>query len=132
MSDCGTDLGVALVRVVYAPWEEIVIHESIKHSLDDLVKMQTLGVQPGALGRNLLWAEGVAFVHEGMPPTTDVIKEQLQGRVHWSSVRFALMLKHEDMIVIKETNVKVPIINVSNNPILRTAALWLREHAEEL
>ena len=132
MGDYRTGLGVALVRVVYAAWEEIVIHESIKHSLDDLVKMQTLGVQPGALGRNLLWGEGVAFVHEGMPPTTDVIKEQLQGRVHWSSVRFALMLEHQDMIVIKETNVKVPIINVSNNPILRTAALWLREHAEEL
>jgi len=132
MGDYRTGLGVALVRVVYAAWEEIVIHESIKHSLDDLVKMQTLGVQPGALGRNLLWGEGVAFVHEGMPPTTDVIKEQLQGRVHWSSVRFALMPEHQDMIVIKETNVKVPIINVSNNPILRTAALWLREHAEEL
>jgi len=121
-----------LVRVVYAPWEEIVIHEPVKHSLDDLVNMQTLGVEPGALGRNLVWAEGVAFTHEGMPPTTDVIKEQLQGRVHWSSVRFALMPEYKDVIVIKETNVKVPIINVSNNPILKTAATWLKEHAEEL
>jgi len=121
-----------LVRVVYAPWEEIVIHEAIKHSLDDLGNMQTLGVQPGALSRNLLWAEGVVFIHEDMPPTAGVVREQLQGRIHWSSVRFAPMPKHRDVIVIKETNVKVPMIDVNNNPILRTAASWIKEHAEEL
>jgi len=64
-----------MMKVVYAPWEEIVIHEAIKHSLDDLAKLQTLGVQAGALGHHLLWAEGVAFVQAPLPPTDDVIKE---------------------------------------------------------
>jgi len=121
-----------MVKVVYAPWEEIVIHETIKHSLQSLFNMQTIGVQPGALGRHLLWAEGVAFVHEGMPPTTDIIKEQLQGRVHWSAVQFAIMPEYKDVIVIKETNIRIPVINATNNPIMKTVATWLKEHAEEL
>lgn len=121
-----------MVEVVYAPWEKIVIHEAIKHSLQDLVNMQTLGVQPGTLGRPLLWAEGVAFDHDGIPPTDDIIKEQLQGRLHWSSVTFAIMPEYKEVIVIKETNIRMPVINVGNNPILRSTATWLKEHAEEL
>jgi hypothetical protein len=121
-----------MVQVVYAPWKEIVIHEAMKHLLQDLVNLQTLGVQPGGLGNPLLWAEGVAFVHQGMPPTDDIIKEQMQGRVHWSNVRFAVMPEYQDAIVIKETNMKIPVINVENNPILRAGATWLKEHAEEL
>jgi len=118
-----------MVKVAYAPWEEIVIHEATKYSPDNLVKLQTLGIQAGALGHHLLWAEGVAFVQAPMPPTDDVIKEQLQGRIHWSGVGFAIMPEFKEVIVIKEG--RVPVVSVSNNPILRTVATWLKEHAEE-
>lgn len=50
----------------------------------------------------------------------DVIKEQLEGKVHWSSVEWEVMPEYEDGIVIRETNVRVPIITVGANPILRS------------
>jgi hypothetical protein len=115
-----------MVKVTYKPWEEVIIHESIQHSLDDLVKMQSLGVPAGGLGNRLLWAEGIAFKHSGMPPTDDVVKEQLQGIVHWSAVEWALMPKYENAIIIRETNVRVPVIDVSTNPFLKTVAKWLK------
>jgi len=45
---------------------------------------------------------------------------------------FAIMPELKEVIVIKETSVKVPVLNVTNNPILRTVATWLKEHAKEL
>jgi hypothetical protein len=121
-----------LVKVVFAPWEEVVIHEAVKHSLEDLVNQQALGVQSGGLARPLLWAEEIAFIHEAFPPTTDIIKENLQGRVHWAGVRFAIMPEFKNVIVTKEANIKVPVIGVRNNTILRTVAIWLKENADTL
>ena len=115
-----------MVKVTYAPWEEIIIHELIQYSLEDLVNLCSLGTPPGGLARNLLWAEGIAFIHNLMPSTPGVIKEQLQSKVHWSSVEFASMPKFTDHILIKQTNVHVPIINVSNNLVLKTVAEWLK------
>ena len=115
-----------MVKVVYQPWKEVIIHESIRYVLDDLVKIRCLGVQPGGLGRQLVWAEGVAFSPAGMPPTEDVIKEQLQGRVHWAAVEWASMPQYQNVIDVKEAKIRVPIINVSTNPILRSVAEWLK------
>lgn len=120
------------MKVNYKPWEEIVIHESIQYSLENLVTMRSLGVPPGGLGARLLWAEGVAFNHNPMPPTTDVIKENLQGRIHWNSVEWALMPKFKQFIEISQTKVKVPILNVSTNEILSAVAKWLKTSAKQI
>ena len=119
-----------MVEVVYQPWKKIVIHEIIKYALDDLVKLQSLGVEPGGLGDPLLWVGGIVFSSSTMLETKDVIKEKLEGAVHWSSVEWALMPEFKEVIIIKETNVKVPIINVSAHPIYKTVSKWLKEHKE--
>ncbi|UCF58847.1 MAG: hypothetical protein JSV15_07315 [Candidatus Bathyarchaeota archaeon] len=99
-----------MVEVVYEPWKKTVIHEVVRYALDDLVKLQSLGVEPGGLGDPLLWVGGIVFSSSTMLETKDVIKEKLEGAVHWSSVEWALMPEFKDVIVLKETNVKVPII----------------------
>ncbi|MCK4320519.1 hypothetical protein KAW11_02790 [Candidatus Bathyarchaeota archaeon] len=119
-----------MVEVVYQPWKKIVIHEIVKYALDDLVKLQSLGVEPGGLGDPLLWVGGIVFSSSTMLETKDVIKEKLEGSVHWSSVEWALMPEFKEVIIIKETNVKVPIINVSAHPIYKTVSKWLKEHKE--
>jgi len=123
-------MGSKMVEVVYEPWKKIVIHEIVKYALDDLVKLQSLGVEPSGLGDPLLWVGGIVFSSSTMLETKDVIKEKLEGAVHWSSVEWALMPEFEDVIVIKETNVKVPIINVSAHPIYKTVSKWLKEHKD--
>lgn len=119
------------MKVVYRPWEEIIIHESILFSLEDLVQTRGLGATTGGIGRQLLWTEGIAFAPIGMPPTDDVVKEQLQGKVHWSGVEWASMPNYQNVFVIKETKVRVPVINVSASPIMRTAAQWLKSQIKE-
>jgi len=107
-----------LVKVLFKPWEEVIIHESICYSFEDMMKLVSLGVQPGGLTQSLSWAEGVVFLHQGMQPTNEVIKEQLEGRLHWGVVQWALMPQFQDFIPIKDINAKIPIVNVSANMVL--------------
>lgn len=119
-----------MVEVDYQPWKKIVIHEVIKYNLDSLVKLQSLGVEPGGLAQPLLWAEGIALSKSTMRETEDVVKEKLEGVVHWPSVMWAPMPEFKEVIIIRETNVKVPIIDVNAHPIYKTVAKWLKEHTK--
>ncbi len=119
-----------MVEVVYQPWKKIVIHEVVEYALNDLVKLQSLGVEPGGLGDFLLWADGIAFSSSTMLETKDVVKEKLEGIIHWSSVEWARMPEFKEVILIKETNVKVFVINVSGHPIYRAVSGWLKEYRE--
>ena len=62
-----------------------------------------------------------------MPPTDEVVREQLEGRIHWSSVEWALLPKYQDVIPIREINAKIPLIDVSTNAIQSEVAKELRK-----
>ena len=120
-----------MVKVTFKPWEEVVIHEAIHYSLEDLIKLRSIGVQPSALAAPLQWADGVVFRAVGMPPTDEVVRENLQGKVHWSSVEWALMPEYKNVILISEINAKIPIINVSATAILCDVVKALKERANK-
>ena len=118
------------MEIVHEPWKRIVIHEIVRYVLDNLIKVRSLGVEPGGLAEPLLWADGIVFSRSTILETKEVLKEKIEGVVHWSSVEWAIMSEFKEVIVIKETNVKVPIIDVSAHPIYKTVSRWLREHKE--
>jgi hypothetical protein len=118
-----------MVKVTLKPWEEVIIHESIQLSYEDLTKRSSLGVQPGGLAPPLRWCEGILFASEGMPPTDEIVREQLQGKIHWSSVAWALMPEYKNVIPIQDINAKIPIINVSETKILCEVAKALKATA---
>lgn len=84
------------------------------------------------MGGRLLWSEGVAFSHAPMAPTNEVTKETLQGRIHWTSVEWALMPEFKPFIEISQTKVKIPILNISANEILSEVAKALKKSAKNL
>ena len=115
-----------MVKITYSPWNEIIVHEYIQYELDDLLKHRSMGVSTGGLARNLLWVDGIVFYLRLMLGTEPVINEQLEGKVHWSSITFALMPEFKSLITI-EGKIRIPIINVSENPNFKAAAEWLRK-----
>lgn len=119
-----------MVKVTFKPSEELIIHESIHHSLPDLISLCSVGVQPGGLAGPLSWAEGVVFRFSRMTPTDEIFKELLQGKVHWSVVEWALMPQYKQIIPIKEINAKIPVIDVSATTILSEVAKALKEQAQ--
>jgi hypothetical protein len=121
---------VILVKVTFKPSEELIIHESIQHSLSDLIKLCSVGVQLGGLAKPLSWAEGVVFRFSRMAPTDEIVRELLQGTVHWNVVEWALMPQCKQVLLIKEINAKIPVINVSTTTILCEVAKALKEQAQ--
>jgi len=115
------------VKVTFKPWEEVVIHETIKYTLSDLITRSSLGVQPGGLAPLLNWAEGVAFNYQPMPMNDEITIELLQGKVHWNAVGWALMPEYKNVIPIADINAKIPVIDVSANAILCEIAKALKE-----
>jgi len=113
-----------MVEVDFKPWQKIVIHEDIEYKLSDLVKSRVLGLQLGSITPPLVWAEGVIFSRNPMPPTQDIIKEQLQGIVHLSSVEWAIMPKYRS--ALKSGGVTIPVVKVSQNASLRAVAQELK------
>lgn len=120
-----------LVSVTFSPPEELIIHESILHSLADLIKLCSVGVQPGGFAGPLSWADGVVFRFSRLAPTDEVFKELLQGKLHWNVVEWALMPQYKQVIPLEEINAKIPVINVSTTTILCEVAKALRERAQK-
>ncbi len=116
-----------MVKIIYEPYHTVVIHEIVQYDLNMLVHLHGLGVQSGQLGRPINWANGVAFTHRSMPPTDDIIKEQIKGKIHWSSLSFAFMPKHKQMIEIPEGKIRIPILNLSDNELFRELAEWIKK-----
>ena len=117
-----------MVKITYDPWKEIIIHEVFQYDLPELVNLQGLGVPSGQLGSPIYWSNGVAYVHLNMPNTEEVLKEYLQGRIHWRNLFFAFMPKYQNVILIPEGNVRIPIINVSKNEKYSDVAEWLKQN----
>jgi glutamine cyclotransferase len=120
-----------LVKVTFKPWEEVVIHETIKYTLSDLIARSSLGVQPGGLAAPLNWAEGVAFGYESMLPNDEITRELLQGKVHWNVVGWALMPDYKNVILIADINAKIPVIDVSADAILCEIAKALKGQPQQ-
>ena len=120
-----------MVKVTFKPWEEVIIHEATHYSLDDIIKMSSMGVQPGGLAMPLQWAEGAVFRATPMPPTDEVIKESLQGKIHLISVVWAHMPEYKNVIPIKEISAKIPIVNVSAVAVLCDVVKALKKQAEK-
>ncbi|TMI27064.1 hypothetical protein E6H36_04210 [Candidatus Bathyarchaeota archaeon] len=114
-------------KIIYKPYDELIIHELVRYKLEDLVNLNALGVQSGGMGKPLYWAAGLAMVTYTLPSTDAVVNDQLNGKAHWAHVAYAPMPKFESYIVLKENSVRIPVINASTNPIFNAAASWIKQ-----
>lgn len=116
------------VKIIYQPPKEIVILDYFQFSKERLNQMFARIVHSG-LPVMAQWAEGVLFIYFPLVPDTNGLMENyLDGRIFWSSVNFALMPKYAPSI--KVTGLEIAVIDVSEHPILRESAKWLRQHAK--
>jgi len=114
-----------MVIVSFKPWEEVIIHEVIEHKIQDFVRLRVTGLRQGAYAEPLMWAEGVAFSRTVMPPTQDVIREQIEGKIHFLAIEWAIMPRYKS--VVRSGGVTIPIINVMQNLTLREVAKELKK-----
>ena len=117
-----------MIEVIYEPRKKVVIHEYLAYDkLEDLARIQALGVAPGGLGKALRWVDGIAMQFSAMPMNETITKELLNGVLHWDYVSFAELPKYKNGIRLEQVNVTVPIINVDHHEIFRAIASFLKK-----
>jgi hypothetical protein len=128
MSDKICEENEKKIKIIYKPAKEVVILDYFQFSIEKLDQMFARLIQSG-IPISAQWAEGVIFLYFPLvPDTNDLMEHYLKGRIYWSSVSFALMPKYA--ISIKLSGLEVPVIDVSEHPVLKETAKWLKEQAK--
>jgi len=119
-----------MVKVRYEPYGELVVHEIVEQEgqvfFEDMVR-QAL-TNPAHVEPTINWAEGVAFVVAPMPPTDDVVKENLAGTIHYASVMFTRTpYQNQVPVRIGSQNYSARLRRAENNPALAALARFLND-----
>jgi len=113
----------------YQPWKKVIIHEVEKFPLQHFLSGASLGVQEGGVGRPLRWVDGIIFEILHFRDTDDIIKEKLDGTVHWSSLVYAIHEKHQTEFKVAGS-IRIPVIDLSRSKIFKEMITWLKKKFE--
>ncbi len=113
------------MEITIDPWKELVIHEVLELKLDDWIT-QVIATARSAGGGipTIFWAGGIAFHFSTFPDTETTVQEKLKGRIHYSSVTFAIKEKFERQVV--REGGAVNFTDVSHNEIFSKLAARLK------
>jgi hypothetical protein len=115
-----------MVEFEYRPWKKIIIHELVEYPLDFFIMQASENVSKGGTGRPILWSNGIVLTSYIMQPTEDVVKDQLQGILHWVTLSFGHMEQYQSEFRTKD-RIRVPVVNVSNHKIFGPLSKWLKK-----
>jgi len=117
-----------MTEVSYEPRKRVIIHEySCYDSVEELIRGAFSGAPPGATVGPVRWVDGVALIPKAYPMTEAIVKELIEGRLHWDHVSFAPMEEYKRNIHVEDMRVTAEVINVSVNPTFRVIAKFIKE-----
>jgi len=117
-----------MTEVTYEPRKQVIIHEYSRYdSIEALIQGAYANAPPGANVGPIRWAKGIALIHNAYPMTDTVVKELMEGRLHWDHVSFAPMDEYRPNIHLDESRITATIIDVSVNPVFCVIADFIKE-----
>ena len=117
------------MEIIIEPWKELVIHEVLELKLDEWVTQIIASARSAGGGiPTIFWAGGLAFHFTTFPDTETIVQEKLKGRIHYSSVTFAIKEKFEKQVVREGGTVN--FTDVSHNEIFSKLADNLRSQSK--
>jgi len=119
-----------MVEFEYQPWKKIIVHEVAKFPLEHFLNTHSIGIQQGGIGRPLVWVDGVVFEFAGVRDTDDMIREKLEGKVHWNHLHYAILERYQSEFKITQGNIRIPVVNVSDNKVFKEMAEWIKNNFE--
>ncbi len=115
-----------MAKITYAPVEELVVHEILTVSKDDLLRerITPAGTVP------LCWCNGIHFSFSSIPLTDDVTKEYLKGKIHWLEVHYTKMEQYSPILILNEEEYKgamnIRVIDTSISKLHQDFTKWLK------
>jgi hypothetical protein len=118
-----------VVEVEFVPYQKIVIHEVIEQDnrtfFEDVVRhalAQTVQAEP-----TVNWVDGFALLIVPFAPTEDIVRENLNGRVHYSTVVFTKTdYKPQVSVVLGSQTYNARLRNADNNSNFVDLAKFLK------
>jgi len=115
--------------IIIEPWNQLVIHEVLELRFEDWITQIIASARSAGGGiPTIFWAGGVSFHFATFPYTDTIVQEKLKGRIHYSSVTFAIKEKFEKQI-IREGGA-VNFTDVSHNDIFSKLTDKLRSQSK--
>jgi len=115
--------------IIIEPWNQLVIHEVLELRFEDWITQIIASARSAGGGiPTIFWAGGVSFHFATFPDTDTIVQEKLKGRIHYSSVTFAIKEKFEKQI-IREGGA-VNFTDVSHNDIFSKLTDKLRSQSK--
>ncbi|MGC9037762.1 MAG: hypothetical protein ACP5GD_03920 [Candidatus Micrarchaeia archaeon] len=119
------------VKITFAPAKELVVHEVIEMSKEDLIRER---ITPAG-NMPLYWCDGILFSFSSMPLTDAIVEDYLNGKLHWVEVHFARMPKYEEVLSLEAEEYKatmnVRVIDTSTSLLHKAFVAWLKSNIGE-
>ena len=115
-----------MAKITYSPAEELIIHEVIAMSKDDLMRERVTpqGTMP------LYWCDGILFSFSSLPMSDDITKDYPKGKIHWLEVHYTRMDEFTPVLSLDEeeykTKMNIRIIDTTFSNIHKEFARWLK------
>ncbi|CUR52529.1 conserved protein of unknown function [Nitrosotalea devaniterrae] len=117
------------MEIIIEPWNQLVIHEVLELRFEDWITQIIASARSAGGGiPTIFWAGGVSFHFATFPDTDTIVQEKLKGRIHYSSVTFAIKEKFEKQIT-RESGA-VNFTDVSHNEIFSKLTEKLRSQSK--
>jgi hypothetical protein len=117
------------IEFEYQPWKKIIVHEVIKLPLQHFLSSASLNVPAGGVGRPLRWVNGLIIEIQWLRETDDIIKEKLNGTIHYSALSYAVHENHQPEFKVSG-NIRIPLVDVSGNKVFAELASWIKKEFE--
>jgi hypothetical protein len=119
-----------MVKIVYAPSDELIVHDVIRLDKDDMLRRN---ITPNG-NMPLYWCDGILYSFASPPITEQVVSELLKGRIHWLEVQFHVMEGYVPMLSLNEDEYKsvmnFRVINTSNLQLHKEFIRWLKTNVK--
>lgn len=121
-----------MIEVEYQPRTKVIIHEYSRYdSLESLVRGAFGGAPPGSSLGPLKWINGIILFHSSFPMTDEIVRELLDGRLHWNHVSFAPLEEYRQNYHDPDLRITVTIVDVSVNPVFEAIGNFISEQLRE-
>ncbi len=115
-----------MVNIVFSPLKEIIVHEVVEINRDDLIRER---VTPAG-NMPLYWCDSTLFSFSSLPMTRDIVREYLDGRIHWAELHYAKMDRYAPVLELNDEHysgpLKIRVIDTSNSQLHKELIKWLK------
>ncbi|MGC8669753.1 MAG: hypothetical protein ACP5TL_01205 [Candidatus Micrarchaeia archaeon] len=116
------------VKISYSPINELVVHEVVKLELDDLLRER---ITPSG-NMPLYWCNGILFAFTSPPLTRDIMRDYLNGKIHWMEVHYTEMKKYDPVLELNDEQykaiLKIRVIDTSKSLLHLEFVKWLNNN----